>query len=200
MAHAATRIASVAAAWLLLSSAVAAPVEPQVRVDRNGDYFSVTAHLAVEVDRGTAWSVITDYEHLRDFVPEMEESRVVSAPGQPLLVRQKGAWSLFGYRIPVQIVARVDEQPMRSVRFHSVSGNVRVENGEWTIEEQGHGVAIRYRVDCDPDFWIPTVIGRMLIRRDVRDKLEGVAYEMLKRDVAQRDGSSRDAASTGAVR
>ena len=75
---------------------------------------------------------------------------------------------------------------MRSVRFHSVSGNVRVENGEWSIAEQGGGVTITYRVECTPDFWVPPILGTVLIRRDVRAKLERVAQEMLKRDSAQR--------------
>jgi hypothetical protein len=172
-------------AGLTVARAAAAP-DPEVRIERRGDAYAVSARLAVDVDRSIAWEVITDYDRLRNFVPDMDESRIVSRPGEPTLVRQSGAWNLLGYRVPVQIVAQIDEQPMHSVRFHSVSGNVRVENGEWSIAEQGGGVTITYRVECTPDFWVPPILGTVLIRRDVRAKLERVAQEMLKRDSAQR--------------
>lgn len=177
--------------WLLLSAAVgvaragAAP-DPEVRIERHGAAYAVSARLALDVERSTAWAVITDYNRLHDFVPDMHESRIVSRPGEPTLVRQSGSWNVLGYRVPVEIVAHVDEEPMRSVRFHSVSGNVHVEHGEWSIAEQGAGVTITYRVECTPDFWVPPILGTILIRRDVRANLERVAQEMLKRDSAQR--------------
>ena len=170
--------------WIVPASA--APV-PEVRIEQRGEGFAVSARLSVAVTRATAWGVITDYNRLGDFVPDMDESRVVSGAGEPTLVEQTGAWKLLGLRVPVRIVALVEEQPMRSVRFHSISGNVRVENGEWRIADQGDGVAIIYQVECTPDFWVPPVLGVLLIRRDVRAKLEQVAREMLRRDAAQRN-------------
>lgn len=172
-------------AGILVTPAVAAPI-PEVRIEQRGEAFAVYARLSVEVTRATAWEVITDYNRLPDFVPDMYESRIVSRAGEPTLVRQTGAWSLFGLRVPVRIVARVEEQPMRSVRFHSISGNVRVENGEWRIVDEGGGVAIIYLAECTPDFWVPPILGVVLLRRDVRGKLEQVAREMLRRDAAQR--------------
>jgi hypothetical protein len=167
-----------------------AATDPEVRIERRGDAFAVSARMSIGVSSATAWEVITDYNRLSDFVPDMDESRVVSRPGEPTLVRQSGAWSLLGYRVPVYVVARVEEQAMRAVRFHSISGNVRVENGEWRIADQGGRVAITYRVECTPHFWVPPILGEVLIRRDVRVKLDRVAREMLKRDAAKRSRSS----------
>jgi hypothetical protein len=176
--------------WVLLFVAALsvprAAAAPDVRIEQRGEGFTVSAQMSVGVPRATAWEVITDYNRLRDFVPDMDDSRVVSRAGEPTLVRQTGAWNLLGFRVPVRILAQVEEQPMRSVRFHSVSGNVRVVNGEWRIADQGGGVAITYHVECTPDFWVPPLLGVLLIRRDVRAKLEQVAREMLRRNAAQR--------------
>jgi hypothetical protein len=177
--------------WLLLlfvsiaSAAVAS--DPEVRIEENGGRFAVTARVSVEVTRATAWEVITDYNRLGDFVPDMDDSRIVSRAGEPTLVQQTGAWYVLGYRVPVQIVAQVEEQPMRTVRFHSISGNVRVENGEWSLADESGVVTIGYRVECIPDFWVPPILGTVLIKRDVRAKLAHVAREMLKREAAQRN-------------
>jgi hypothetical protein len=166
--------------------AAAAAPSPEVRIERDGDAYAITAEVAVAVTRPTAWAVITDYDRWGDFVADIDESRVVSRAGEPTLVRQTGVWRMFGLRVPVRILSQVEERPMQSVRFHSIGGNVRVEHGEWSIAEQGTGVAITYRVQCTPDFWVPPVIDVLLIRRDVRAKLEQVAQEMLRRDAVAR--------------
>lgn len=176
-------------AGIAIGQVRAAPA-PEVRIEQRGDVFAVSARLLVGVTRATAWGVITDYNHLGDFVPDMYESRVVSRAGEPTLVRQTGAWNLLGFRVPVRIVAQVEERPMYSVRFHSISGNVRVENGEWRIADEGGGVAISYRVECTPDFWVPPILGTILIRRDVLAKLEQVAREMLRRHTARQSSPS----------
>ncbi len=163
-----------------------AAAAPDVRIEQRGDGFTVSARMWVGVARVTAWAVITDYNRLGDFVADMDESRIVSPAGEPTLVRQTGVWKLFGIRVPVWILAQVEEQPMRSVRFHSISGNVRVENGEWRIADEAGGVTITYQVECTPDFWVPPILGAVLIRRDVRARLEQVAREMLRRDAAGR--------------
>lgn len=175
----------IAVAGIALGQAWAAPV-PDVRIEQRDGAFTVFARLSVEVTRATAWEVITDYNHLGDFVPDMDESRVVSGAGEPTLVRQTGVWNLFGFRVPIRILAQVEERPMYSIRFHSISGNVRVENGEWWIADEGRGVAITYRVECTPDFWVPPILGAILIRRDVRATLDQVAREMLRRHTARR--------------
>jgi hypothetical protein len=183
--------------WLLLlfaglvSNFAAAAPTPEVWIEQRGEGFAVSARMSVDVTRATAWGVITDYDRLGDFVADMDESRIVSRAGEPTLVRQTGSWHLLGFRVPVRIVAQVEEQPMRSVSFRSVSGNVRIENGEWRIVDQAGGVAITYRIECTPDFWVPPILGANLIRRDVRAKLTQVAQEMLRRDAAQRTLPSR---------
>jgi hypothetical protein len=183
--------------WLLLlfaglvSNFAAAAPTPEVWIEQRGEGFAVSARMSVDVTRATAWGVITDYDRLGDFVADMDESRIVSRAGEPTLVRQTGSWHLLGFRVPVRIVAQVEEQPMRSVSFRSVSGNVRIENGEWRILDQAGGVAITYRIECTPDFWVPPILGASLIRRDVRAKLTQVAQEMLRRDAAQRTLPSR---------
>ena len=156
--------------------------DPEVRIERHGVTYTVSARIWVTADPSTVWAVLTDYKHQKDFVPDMQESRIVSRPDEPTLVRQRGVWSLLGYHVPVEILAEVEEdRSMGSIRFYSVGGNVRVENGEWIITECGDIVGIAYRVECTPEFWIPPLIGSSLIGWDVGAKLKRLAQEIATR-------------------
>ena len=55
----------------------------RARVDRSlilGD-IDIVAFVDVPADAAVAWSVLTDYNKLADFVPDMHVSRVISKPG-----------------------------------------------------------------------------------------------------------------------
>ena len=54
---------------------------PIVNVEREGDTFYVRARASVAVDPRVAWDTITDYEHMRDFLPNIERSKVIARTG-----------------------------------------------------------------------------------------------------------------------
>ena len=59
---------------------------PTVSVDRDGDTFHVRARASVAVDPRIAWDTITDYEHMREFLPNIDRSRVVARIGGRVIV------------------------------------------------------------------------------------------------------------------
>ena len=172
--------------WFLLCLWALAWAAPQtkVQVERHGKSVHIEASLDVPVTPGVAWQVLTDYNHLADFVEDMRSSRVVSASGEPLKVEQKaeGGWLLI--RFPVEVVLAIEEIPLQSVRFQSVSGNVKNMKGEWRITPQGESINLSYSAYCTPDFWVPPLIGTYLMRNDVRNKVQSVVREMLRRSAA----------------
>lgn len=165
----------------LFALALTARAETFLEVERNGDVIDVTASVSVPVDMHTAWQVLTDYDHLADFVPKMRSSRVLSAPGLPLMVEQKGETGFLVFFFPIEVVLRIEEQPPELIRFESVAGNIKKMQGLWRVVAEEGGVRLSYRAQLTPGFWVPPVIGPGIIKRDVRAQFEGVAREMLKR-------------------
>ena len=106
--------------WISLAAAA----EVTVKVERQENAFQVEANLLVAVDKGVAWQVLTDYDNLASFVPGMRSSRIVSAPGEPLLLEQKGESGFLWFRVPIEVVSRVEEAPLNTIRFQSVGGNL----------------------------------------------------------------------------
>ena len=67
---------SVSLAGLLASHSISAAQPPlPVSVERDGDTFYVRARASVAVDPRIAWDTLTDYEHMPDFLPNVERSR-----------------------------------------------------------------------------------------------------------------------------
>ena len=163
--------------WISLAAAA----EVTVKVERQENAFQVEANLLVAVDKGIAWQVLTDYDNLASFVPGMRSSRIVSAPGEPLLLEQKGESGFLLFRAPIEVVSRVEEAPLNTIRFQSVGGNLKNQSGEWALERHDHATRVSYRANITPGFALPPLIGPAIVSRDVRIMVESVAREMLRR-------------------
>jgi carbon monoxide dehydrogenase subunit G len=183
-------LAGAAVAWVGLAGAA----EPAVEIERRGDAFAVQAVLFVATDRRAAWQVLTDYDNLARFVPDMRSSRIVSAPGEPLLLEQKGESGFLVFKVPVEVVSRITEVPLESIRFQSVGGNLRNKRGEWALAEHDHATRVSYRAEITTGFALPPLIGPAIIGQNVRTMVDGVAREIERRAQSSGAASRREAA------
>src|SRR5258706_4362193 len=72
----------------LVPAAAADAIE--ARIERQGEYIPVNASVLMHVDARIAWEVLSDYDHLAPFIPDMKTSRVVSRDGHPVPVGPQG--------------------------------------------------------------------------------------------------------------
>jgi ribosome-associated toxin RatA of RatAB toxin-antitoxin module len=172
---------------LVIALALPAPAfaEPEVNIEPRGGGFAVRAETLVEVTPAVAWQVLTDYDRLAEYVPDMRASRVISAPGAPLLVEQQGraGFLMFGYAIDV--VLEIEEAPPSRLAFRAIRGNMRIMRGEWSFDGSAAGVTrLVYEAVLEPSFWVPPLIGPAILRRDISSRIAGVVREMVRRQGA----------------
>ena len=165
----------------LAGISLASAAQVGVEVVRLENAFRIEARLLVAVGQRIAWQVLTDYDQLASFVPGMRSSRIVSAPGEPLLLEQKGQSGLLWFKVPIEVVSRVDETPLNTIRFRAVGGTLTNQTGEWALERHDHATLVSYRAHVDPGFPLPPLIGPAIVGRDVRIMVESVAREMVRR-------------------
>jgi len=140
----------------------------------------------VPADSRTAWSVLTDYDNLSRFVPEMLSSRVTSAPGQPKRVEQRGKSGMLSFFTPEHIVLQMEETPHERIKFNKVAGDVRSMRGEWLIVGNGNPVKVFYRARIVPKVPLPPLLGATMIEMDVESKLAAIRREIARRAFASR--------------
>ncbi|RPI47905.1 MAG: hypothetical protein EHM59_02705 [Betaproteobacteria bacterium] len=167
---------------ILAAAALAlAADELEVRVERKRDVFLVQAAVPVAVDPATAWQVLTDYNRLAEFVPDMRVSRVVSAPGEPILLEQHGESGFLFFRTEIRVVLRIEEDPLRRIVFRSVGGNIERMQGEWRVVRDADAIRLSYRAEIEPEFWVPPLLGDAILKGHVEKQISGVVKEMLRR-------------------
>jgi carbon monoxide dehydrogenase subunit G len=164
----------------------AAPADVSIRTSRDGDFVTVSASAVMHVDQRIAWAVLSDYDHLAKFIPDVRSSRVVSRDGNKVRVEQIGEVGFIFYKQAVTVVLEVHEEPMRRITARGVEGNVKGLESYYELHASGPEVRLDYAGRFDPDFAIPPLIGMPMLRRVIERRFRAMIDEIQRRDALAR--------------
>ncbi len=138
------------------------------RVDEGDQHvFDVHASGAVRATPETVWKILTDYERMPEFVPDMQKSKVMSRAGNLAVVEQYGEAHFLFFKRQIYLVVNVAEQPISSIDIALVTGDMKVYHCRWemqAIPETG-GTRILYSGKLVPKFYVPGMLGANIILR-----------------------------------
>jgi carbon monoxide dehydrogenase subunit G len=153
-----------------------------IRTGRDGDFVTVSASAVMRVDPRIAWAVLSDYDHLAEFIPDVKSSRVVSRDGNKVRVEQIGEVGFIFYKQPVIMTLEVHEEPLRRITARGVAGNVKGMESYYELHASGPEVRLDYAGRFDPDFTIPPLIGMPVLRRVIERRFRAMVEEIQRRD------------------
>ena len=139
----------------------------------------VLAEITIPAPRDRVWAVLTDYDHLAEFVPLIEQSRVTQRTSDTLLLYQAGAIRLFFYRRPLTVTFRVQEQPPETITFEAIAGDFRVHRGSWQVRAVPGGTQITYETTIEPAFHMPRWVMGQLERELLKLTFRAIAKRCL---------------------
>lgn len=186
MKRTAVQVATGALAAALSVQCPAQTHEVSIRTGRDGEFITVSASALMRVDPRIAWAVLSDYDHLSKFIPDMQSSRVVSREGNKVRVEQRGDVGFLFYREPVNVTLEVDEEPQRRIVARSVAGNVRGLETRYELHSSGAGVRLDYTGRFVPSFSIPPLIGMPIVSRLIERRFRAMIEEIQRRDTLAR--------------
>ena len=168
------------AAWSV--SCLAQAPEVSIRTGRDGEFVTISATAVMRVDPTIVWAVLSDYDHLAKFIPDMKSSRVLSRHGNVVRVEQKGEVGFLFYKEPVVMVLEVHEEPPSRITARGLEGNVRGLETRYELSSSASGVRLDYSGRFDPDFVIPPLIGMPIVHRLIERRFRAMVNEIQRRD------------------
>jgi ribosome-associated toxin RatA of RatAB toxin-antitoxin module len=163
--------------FVVAGTATAADTE----VGRSGSSFQVRSTIEADASAELCYAVLTDFDRLADFIPGMQSSRIVSPPGEPMLLRQVGRTKVTFSEYTFDVTLAVTVDPPREITFRRVAGNLERMDGGWRIEGDLDRCRIDYQAVIEPGFWVPPLIGPLIMRSQVARQIEGLESEIARR-------------------
>jgi len=178
--------------WLLLvltsgtiatgaGAALAPDTDIDVRASKDGDVVVVDVDMAVSATQHEVWSVLTDYDHMADFVGNLESSAVISRNGNTLDVMQKGTAHYGLLSFPFETVRRIVLTPPHEIHSRIMSGEMTGSEIVTRITGDGAITQVSVRSRYVPTIWMPPIIGPSVIASETRKQWFTLREEVLRR-------------------
>lgn len=169
------------ASWTMAADGPQLVPDSDVRVERSGDSFTVDLTLSAPVPPTQAWAVLTDFDHMSSFVPNLSSSQVVERSDTLLKVAQKGVAHYGLFSANFESIREIGLSPQYEIRAHGVGGNVQRMESVMQLQAEGTGTRLHYHAEVQPGFWFPPLIGPALVRHQTAEQFSALLQEMIRR-------------------
>lgn len=168
----------------------AADADIQVRVQKNGPEITVEVDFPVSASIAVAWEVLTDYDHMTEFISNLESSVVQVRDGNTLQVYQKGKAARGPLKITFENVREVELVPYQEIRSRLISGDLKASAFTTRLVDDGVLMRVVNRGKYTPKIWVPPIIGTALIEAETRKQFGEIRAEILRRSALRANAAS----------
>lgn len=173
---------------LVVSAAAVGAPPPGTRVDidvhQRGRTFVVDATLRAPVPPAVAWEVLTDFEHMESFVPNLADSHIVARDGNRLTILQHGVARFGLLSVRFESERLVTLTPPATIRSTQLRGSMEQLDSLTTFAPDGSGTRLTYHVEAIPGTLYPDFVARHFLRHEVAEQFDAIAREMVRRHSA----------------
>ncbi len=169
---------------LLIALALVVSTEapaPDVTVREERGVYSVSARFDVPQTPPVALAVLTDYEAIPRFLPDVKTSIVRERTAVRLVVEQEAVAKMMMFSKRVHLVLEITQE-VGVIRFRDRCGGSFIKyEGSWRLVPANGGTTIHYTLTARPSFDVPEFILKRLLKRDAGRMIENLTREMASR-------------------
>ena len=167
-------------------SAVLAQGKPEISVTDAAGVYRVTAEFTVPAPRETVTSVLTDYERIPEFMPDVKTSQVLERTEAGLVVEQEATAKFLMFSKRIHLVLEVSEGG-GVITFRDRCGkSFEKYEGAWRLTASGTTTTVRYELTARPSFEVPGFVLKRLLRRDAAALIDRLTAEIASRREASK--------------
>jgi ribosome-associated toxin RatA of RatAB toxin-antitoxin module len=158
--------------------------------------YEVDATGTVQAPLPTVWRILTGYERMEEFVPDLVSCRVLSRNGNEVIIEQFGTARFLFMSRSIHLIVRATEQPMSSIDIDLISGDMKHYESRWElvpVPETG-GTRVIYTGRMMPNFYVPGILGTNIIRGDIERMMGAVLARLDKGGTSKLPGPTTDLA------
>lgn len=172
---------------LSASSAISGAVLQSVEVTHLGKRYQLISQSQLNAPREAIFDVLTDYERFGRISRAYTEFGYLDpAPdGTPVIHTTMEGCVLFFCKSLRRVELLETREPgfIRTVTLPEQSDFLYAVS-EWDLEPHGSGTLVTYRLEMEPDFWIPPLIGPWILKQRLEsggrravDRIERLALQ-----------------------
>jgi len=169
--------------WLVAGSVGAATEGPIRSIDivqESGGYVANVVMFA-PVPASVAWEVLTDFEHMAAWVPNVRESKVIAGETNTVTVEQQGVAKFGIASFPYTSVREMQLDPQRTVHSTQIKGSMRRLESLMTLLPEGNDTQLTYHLEMVPAGLAAAVLSKDFLKHELSEQFTAIVGEMVRR-------------------
>jgi len=161
-----------------------------VSLKRDGEKFVVDVEMPVQASPQVVWDVLTDYDHMAQFMGNVQSSRITDRQGNTVTDAQRSGTEFGLLKLTFENVRQVELVTRREIRSRVISGDMKDSAYTTRLVSDGvGGTRIVNHGEFVPTMWIPPLIGDAFLTSETRRQFAELRREMLRRMSAREVGA-----------
>jgi len=142
----------------------------------------LAVQLRLPVDPQWLWAVLTDYENLDRFIPNLASSRQLWRRGAQVAVEQVGVQTFCGMRFSARVqLVLTEERQQGRLSFEMLEGDFRRFQGAWQVGLDAAGSWLLYELTVQGKPGMPIGLIEQRLQHDLACNVRGVQQEARRR-------------------
>ncbi|MBT8132482.1 MAG: SRPBCC family protein [Gammaproteobacteria bacterium] len=156
----------------LALSATAADLR-SIDVDREKGRIIVVSETYFDAPLGAVFDILADYDGFQRISEVFSETRYLErdTEGNGVVYTRAEGCVLFFCKT-IERVEKLTLMPGTEILAVAIpeQSDVSYSVARWTFETEGNGTRVYYAMEFEPSFWVPPVLGEMILRSKLRNK------------------------------
>lgn len=158
----------------------------EVKTDKlEGRQRQICASIKLPYSVDQVWQVLTDYDALDKFIPNLVKSQRIEHPTGGIRLEQVGAQQVLLFDFSARVILDMEEDFPHEIRFSMVEGDFKDFSGSWQLEHlpqsNGAGTKLTYTVLVWPKRTMPVFAVEQRIRADLPLNLVSIHQQLEQR-------------------
>lgn len=180
---------SAAIVWLCAVASWAAPTlalqpgdpDVDVHVRKERAAFDISLEFTVPANIEQTWNVLSDYEHMAQFVSNMDSSRILRRDGNRLTVAQTSHGKVGPILVSVDGIREIVLTPPTEIRSHLVEGDLKASDFTTSLRSDGAMTRVTVKGKLVAAAWVAWALSAETVAAQTRRQYQELRNEILRR-------------------
>ena len=137
----------------------------------------LAAQLTTSASFDSLWSVLTDYDRLNLYIPNLLSSKKIFQKGNNVHLKQVGAQDFLGMKFSAEVTIDLfEEKELGLLKFSLIKGDFRKFEGSWKIQaiKDSSKNSLIYDLTVQGCKWMPIGMIEKRLKKDLSENLIAV--------------------------